>query len=81
MTTAIENQLKDFRSYLVQLGYRPGTVHMVYECARDFIVYTTITDIREVLPADIVGFYEYLHIRPHKLKEGGLSEQYISHHV
>jgi integrase/recombinase XerD len=81
MTTELENQIKEFRNYLIQLGYSKGSCRMLPDCVRDFIEYTNITDLKGIQPLDIVRFYEHLHIRPHKLKAGGLSDQYISHHV
>lgn len=77
----VENQIKDFRNYLVQLGYSKSSCYMLPECVKDFCEYHNATDTQELNTVHIQQFYEWLQIRPHKHKEGGLSEQYINHHV
>jgi integrase/recombinase XerD len=81
MTAEIENQIKDFRSYLIQIGYKPRTVYMVYGCVKDFLAYHKATAANPFTTEHIHQFYEWLQIRPNKNKAGGLSEQYISHHL
>lgn len=77
----VENQIKDFRNYLTQLGYSKSSCYMLPECVKDFLEYHNATDTKELTTVQISQFYEWLQIRPHKHKEGGLSEQYINHHV
>jgi integrase/recombinase XerD len=81
MTQQLQNQIKDFRNYLVQLGYSKSSCYMLPECVKDFLEYHNATDTNELTTGHINEFYEWLQIRPHKHKEGGLSEQYINHHV
>jgi integrase/recombinase XerD len=77
----VENQIKDFRKYLVQIGYSKSSCYMLPECVKDFLVYIHLIDPKAITSADIVRFYEHLQTRPHKKKVGGLSEAYINHHV
>lgn len=70
-----------FRQYLQQLGYGKSSVYMLPECAKDFLEYHHTTIPEAVTPKHIESFIEYLHIRPHKRKAGGLSEVYIHHHI
>ncbi len=81
MTAEIEHQLKEFRNYLNQIGYSKSSCYMLPECVKDFLGYHNATDTKELATGHINQFYEWLQIRPHKHKEGGLSEQYINHHV
>lgn len=81
MTAELQNQIKDFRNYLVQLGYSKSSCYMLPECVKDFLVYHNATDTNELNTGHINQFYEHLQTRPHKKKAGGLSEQYINHHV
>jgi site-specific recombinase XerD len=79
MTT--ENQIKDFRNYLVQLGYSKSSCYMLPECVKDFLRQVAEPIIENITTYHIEQFYEWLQTRPHKRKEGGLSEQYINHHI
>lgn len=81
MTVEIENQIKDFRNYLIQIGYSKSSCYMLPECVNDFLAYHNATDTKEITTGHINQYYEWLQIRPHRHKEGGLSEQYINHHV
>ncbi len=81
MHTGIENQIKDFRNYLIQLGYSKGSYGMLPRCIRSFVFYAGATDTSELTSFQIQGFYEYLHSSPNKKTAGGLSDQYIHHHV
>lgn len=71
----------NFRIYLTQLGYGKGSVYMLPECIKDFLDYHHTTDIANLKQPHIQSFYEWLQIRPHKRKQGGLSEIYINHHI
>lgn len=73
--------IRNFRNYLLQLGYSKGSVRMLPDCAEAFLEYNHITDIREMNQEQIQTFYKWLQQRPHKRKEGGLSEVYINHHI
>ena len=77
----IENQIKDFRNYLVQLGYSKSSCYMLPECVKDFLNYHNSNHTQEFNTDHISQFYEWLQQRPHKRKSGGLSEVYINHHV
>jgi len=77
----IENQIKDFRNYLVQLGYSKSSCYMLPECVKDFLEFHNATHTQEFNTDHIKEFYEWLQQRPHKRKPGGLSEVYINHHV
>ncbi|MFN3406037.1 MAG: tyrosine-type recombinase/integrase [Cytophagaceae bacterium] len=81
MTEQLQNQIKDFRKYLYQLGYSKSSCNMLPDCVKDFLEYNNTHDTKELNTSHIQQFYEWLHLRPHKHKEGGLSEQYINHHV
>lgn len=54
---------------------------MLPDCIRDFLRHASEPIIENITTHHIQQFYEWLHSRPHKKKGGGLSEQYISHHV
>ncbi|OFX20865.1 MAG: hypothetical protein A2033_07880 [Bacteroidetes bacterium GWA2_31_9] len=54
---------------------------MLPECVKDFLEYHSTTNIEAVNQKHIESFIEYLQIRPHKRKAGGLSEAYINHHI
>jgi integrase/recombinase XerD len=81
MTIEIENQQKDFRKYLMQIGYSKSSCYMLPVCVKDFLAYHNSTDRNRLTTEHIHQFYEHLQNRPHKKKEGGLSEQYINHHI
>jgi integrase/recombinase XerD len=81
MHVSKENQIKDFRSYLLQLGYSKSSCYMLPDCVQDFLRQNNNANTKELNTEHIQVFYEYLHIRPNKNKAGGLSERYISHHV
>ncbi|TWF40345.1 integrase/recombinase XerD [Chitinophaga polysaccharea] len=70
-----------FKSYLSVLGYSSGIQSMLPACIHDFLEYGQYSSIEEIGPVDINLFYEWLHERPLKRGEGGLSEMMISHYV
>jgi len=78
MTT--EQQIKDFRTYLEQLGYSRTTRSMLPDCVRDFLDYHKGWE-EEFTTTHVEEYHEWLQIRPHKQKGGGLSEHYINHHI
>ena len=69
-----------FRNYLENIGYSKSTVYMLPECVKSFLSHAT-KNPEQITPKEIERFYAHLNERPHKRKEGGLSEQYIHHHV
>ncbi len=81
MSAEIENQLKEFKNYLIQIGYSKSSCYMLPECVKDFLRHAAEPIIGNITTKHVQAFYEWLQIRPHKNKEGGLSEQYINHHV
>jgi integrase/recombinase XerD len=81
MTEQLQNQIKDFRNYLTRLGYSKSSCYMLPECVQDFLRHAAEPINENITTHHIQQFYEWLHIRPHKHKDGGLSEQYINHHV
>jgi integrase/recombinase XerD len=76
-----EKQTKDFRDYLTQMGYSKSSCAMLPGCIRGFLEYHDLTAIQSIRAVHIRQFYEWLHVRPHRRKEGGLSSAYIGHHV
>jgi integrase/recombinase XerD len=72
--------LAQFRNYLENVGYSKSTVYMLPECVRSFLSHAT-KNPDKITQKEIQSFYVHLNERPHKKKEGGLSEQYINHHV
>jgi integrase/recombinase XerD len=81
MTTIQENQIKDFKSYLAQLGYSTSSCYMLPDCIKDFLEYHNGTGTSELNAVHIHQFYEWLQIRPNRKRGGGLSESYVHHHV
>jgi integrase/recombinase XerD len=69
-----------FKTYLKDLGYSGSTARMLPDCIRDFLSQAKKKTI-EITQKEITSFYSHLQERPHKKKAGGLSEQYINHHV
>jgi len=81
MTTQLQTRLREFSDYLSHTGYGKSTCYMLPECVQDFLEYHNATDINEFATGHIQQYYEWLQVRPHKKKSGGLSEQYIHHHI
>lgn len=69
-----------FRSYLQNMGYSKSTCYMLPDCMKGFFEYSK-KEVGQITPKEIQDFYHYLQTRPHKLKSGALSEQYINHHI
>jgi site-specific recombinase XerD len=70
-----------FKSYLSVVGYSASVQRMLPSCVQEFINYSQIEDLGLVVPGDIVSFYEWLHTRPLKYREGALSNAMIGHYV
>jgi integrase/recombinase XerD len=81
MAPTYDHTIKEFRDYLQQLGYGKSSVSMLPDCVKAFLGYNNITDIKAANREQIRAFYEWLRQRPHKRREGALSEQYINHHI
>jgi integrase/recombinase XerD len=69
-----------FKTYLKDVGYSGSTCYMLPDCIRDFLSHAK-KNPDKITQKEIQSFYEHLQERPHKKKEGGLSEVYINHHV
>jgi integrase/recombinase XerD len=54
---------------------------MLPDCVQDFLRQVAEPITEHITTHHIQQFYEWLQIRPNKNKAGGLSEQYINHHV
>lgn len=81
MTFSHDHIIKEFKNYLQQLGYGKSSVSMLPDCVKAFLECQGHTQMDELTSADIVSFYRWLRQRPHKRREGALSEQYINHHI
>lgn len=81
MTLIHDNIIKEFKNYLQQLGYGKSSVRMLPACAESFLGLNNLTDIKAANQEQIRAFYKWLKQRPHKRREGALSEQYINHHI
>ena len=69
-----------FKSYLQNMGYSKSTCYMLPDCIKGFFEHSG-KPYNQITPKEIQDFYQHLQTRPHKLKPGALSEQYINHHV
>ncbi|MBX9851804.1 MAG: tyrosine-type recombinase/integrase [Cytophagaceae bacterium] len=77
----LQNELtENFKNYLQHVGYSKSSCYMLPECVRDFLSYSN-KQPNQITQKEIQSFYEHLQQRPHKQKEGGLSEVYINHHI
>jgi integrase/recombinase XerD len=74
-------EIKSFRKYLQQLGYSKSSCAMLPECVDEFLRYHKGLAPQSITQKHIESFYAWLHIRPNKRLEGGLSESYIYHHM
>lgn len=81
MTQHYDEKIKAFRDYLRHVGYSKSSVRMLPECVKDFLEYNNIIEVKSVKGEHITVFHKWLKERPNKNKAGGLSEQYIHHHI
>jgi integrase/recombinase XerD len=72
--------IEEFKNYLQHLGYSKSSCYMLPECVRDFLSHSKKAP-EYITQKDIWCFYAHLQERPHKKRAGGLSEQYVHHHV
>ncbi len=73
--------LHAFKLYLYQVGYSTGTQAMLPACVGEFLEQQHIKDISQVEQVQVKVFYTWLHERPLKRGNGGLSERMIHHYV
>jgi integrase/recombinase XerD len=72
--------VKQFRIHLERLGYSKSSVQMFPSCVKEFLEFTR-KPIEEIEPQDITNYHQHLQERPNKRRPGGLSENYINHHI
>ena len=72
---------ENFKIYLQQLGYSKSSTNMLPYCVSEFLRHAKPMEIKEIGQEQIQNFYEYLQNRPHKQKQGALSESFIHHHI
>lgn len=72
--------LAGFRDYLCAVGYSEGSVQTLWSCARAFFDYREQVPAN-VVPADILAFYEYLQVRPLRRGAGVLSGKMVDHYL
>lgn len=78
----ISEQYKEkFRTHLQQLGYSKSSCQMLPECLCSFLEYHNLSAIESATQNHIQSFYDWLHQRPNRRKSGGLSDNYIYHHI
>jgi integrase/recombinase XerD len=78
----LQNQyIKNYKTYLQELGYSKSSVNMLPACVKEFLTYTNTAEVRELNQGQIQSFYEYLQNRKHKRKYTALSETFISHNI
>ncbi|MDP4268408.1 MAG: tyrosine-type recombinase/integrase [Bacteroidota bacterium] len=72
--------IEEFKEYLNQVGYNSIELKSFCRHVKEFLEYTfpkheySIIDLHDIDNIHINNFYEWLHLRPNKLKSGGLSE-------
>lgn len=77
----MENPYADkFRNHLENLGYSQTSQQMLPFCVAEFFAFTG-GEPCDAQPSDVSAFYGYLKNRPNKRREGGLSPNYINHHI
>jgi integrase/recombinase XerD len=76
----IETIVKQFRIHLERLGYSKSSVQMLPSCVKEFLEFTS-KPIEEIEPKNITAYHQHLQERPNKRRPGGLSENYINHHI
>lgn len=72
--------VRGFKSHLERLGYSNSTIQMLPNCVQDHLNFTGKSAF-EIASSDILNYYEHLQERPNYCRSGGLSENYINHHV
>jgi integrase/recombinase XerD len=80
MKSEIDKTVSNYKQYLTHVGYKKGTVNMLPSCLKELLLKTP-KSIDNITSEDILKHVEYLHNRPNKRRDGGLSESYINHHI
>jgi len=75
-----QTEVKAFKIHLERLGYSRTSILMLPSCVNEFLEFTR-KPILEMEAKDITNYHEYLKERPRKRGSGGLSENYINHHI
>jgi integrase/recombinase XerD len=75
-----QNIINAFKNHLQTLGYGKSSINMLPTCLKTFLEYT-LKEVEEIIPEDIINYYQYLQERPNQRRSGGLSESYIHHHI
>ena len=77
--------VENFKRHLQQLGYSKGSVSSLPMHVKSFLGHRQKTshsnEVHNISPSEIQNFYHWLHERPLKHGDGGLSEVYIYKHV
>jgi len=73
-------EAQHFKRHLERLGYSKNMILQLPVHIKDFIQFTA-KPLDTVTSKDIVNFYHHLKERPNKRRTGGLSENYINHHI
>lgn len=76
----MEQIIQSFRAYLQGLGYSKSIVLMLPNCLAEFLTFTQ-KPVELIRPQDIRSYHTYLEERPNRRRSGGLSEQFIHHHI
>lgn len=77
----MQSLVSDFKSYVQSVGYVTTTARTLPRCVGEFLSYTSASDIHAIRATDILDFYEWLHVRPLRRREGNLSGAMIDHYV
>ena len=72
---------ENFLKYLEAVGYSPHSCKMLGSCVESFMNHLSPKYLSETETTDILAFHEWLKVRPNQRRPGGLSEQYIHHHL
>jgi len=77
----METIVSSFRSWLLQMGYRGGSVRLLPGCVASFLSNQRVLSVRDLEAGHITAFYEWLQHRPHLRTGAPLSNPFIGHHV
>lgn len=79
-----ETWYKEFADFVRFKGYSRGRNTSYGYHVREFLFFIEnrgIDDIKKVIAADVIAYYEYLQERPNQTREGGLSDSMIREHL
>lgn len=77
----MEKIIEGYRNHLYNLGYSKKNQKGLPGMATEFLTHQGIRDIAAVSQQQVKDFYEYLHVRPNRKREGGISEGTIQQYV